>query len=129
MFLDVESGGFQLRIKACLCVWDNQRIKKHLWDLVVDWHEKKLSSWKGRYLSLGGLVILIKSNLSSIPIYILSYFRYPKSVVLRIEKLQRDFLWNDIIDKRKLHLVKWEVVCKPTADAAHSQSKNKTRKP
>ena len=34
-------------------------------------------------------------------------------MVLRIEKLQRDFLWNDQIDKRKFHLVKWEVVCEP----------------
>ena len=31
----------------------------------------------------------------------------------RIEKLQRDFLWNDYVDKRKYHLVWWDLVCKP----------------
>ena len=36
--------------------------KKSLWDTVVERTEKKLSSWKGRYLSMGGHV-LIKSFL------------------------------------------------------------------
>ena len=85
--------------------------KKHLWDPVVERHEKRLSTWKGRHLSLGGCVALIKSVLSSISIYFLSCFRCPKSVVIR--KLQWDFLWNDHIDKKIFHLVKWDVVCKP----------------
>ena len=37
--------------------------KKHLWELVVERIEKKLSSWKGRYLSMGGRLTLIKSVL------------------------------------------------------------------
>lgn len=89
--------------------------KKHLWDAVVERIDKRLSSWKGRYLSLGGRLTLIKSVLSSIPIYYLSCFRCPKSVVDRIEKLQQDFLWNDSIEKKKYHLVRWETVCKPLA--------------
>ena len=87
--------------------------KKHLWDSVVERIEKKLSSWKGRYLSMGGRVTLIKSVLSSIPVYFLSCFHCPKAVVRRIERLQRDFLWNDSIGKKKYHLVQWENVCKP----------------
>lgn len=37
--------------------------KKHLWDSVLKWIEKKLSSWKCRYLSMGGRLTLIKSFL------------------------------------------------------------------
>ena len=62
---------------------------------------------------MGGCVTNIKSVLSSIPIYFLSCCRCPKSVMRKIEKIQRDFLWNDSMQKRKYHLVKWESVCKP----------------
>ena len=79
--------------------------KKSLWDFVVEHVDKKFSSWKRRYLSLGGRIILIKSALSSIPIYYLSCFKCPKSVLRRIEKFQHDSLWNDAVEKRKYHLV------------------------
>lgn len=32
-----------------------------------------------------------------------------------IDKLHRNFLWGDMEDKRKVHLVKWDLVCKPKA--------------
>lgn len=40
--------------------------KKRLLDSIVEQIDKKLSSWKGRYLSMGGHITLIKSVLSSI---------------------------------------------------------------
>ena len=89
--------------------------KKCLWDTFVERTQKKLSSWKGRYLSMGGRVVLIKSVLLSILIYFLSCFKCPKSVYRRIEKIQHDFLWNDSVENRKYHLVQWEEVCKPLA--------------
>lgn len=57
---------------------------------------------------MGRRVTLIKSVLSSIPIYFLSCFKCPKGVLQRIEKIQCDFLWNDSVEKRKYHLVRWE---------------------
>ena len=45
------------------------------------------------------------------PIYQMSIFRMPKVVVRRIEKVQRDFLWGGGNMERKVHLVKWDVVC------------------
>ncbi|RVX00658.1 hypothetical protein CK203_030413 [Vitis vinifera] len=41
----------------------------------------------------------------------MSIFRMPKSVVKRLEKLQRDFLWGGGNTGRKIHLVNWKVVC------------------
>eukprot|EP00268_Persea_americana_P041230 TRINITY_DN41041_c4_g1_i1.p1 TRINITY_DN41041_c4_g1~~TRINITY_DN41041_c4_g1_i1.p1 ORF type:complete len:107 (+),score=11.85 TRINITY_DN41041_c4_g1_i1:237-557(+) len=49
--------------------------KKILWEPVVERIEKRLDSWKGRYLSMGGRITLIKLVLSSISIYYLSCFR------------------------------------------------------
>ena len=73
--------------------------------------EQKLAGWK-KYLSKGGKLMLLKSTLSSLPTYFLSLFTIPTYVANRIEKLQRDFLW----DNSKTHLVGWDKVCAPIAN-------------
>ena len=65
------------------------------------------------YLSKGGKVTLIKSSLSSLPTYFLSLLPLSGKVAKRIEKLQRDFLWNGIGGDPKIYLVNWAKVCKP----------------
>ncbi|RVW44800.1 hypothetical protein CK203_112481 [Vitis vinifera] len=65
-----------------------------VWDGVEERMRRRLALWKRQYLSKGGRLTLIKSTLSSIPLYQMSVFRMPKSVARRIEKLQRDFLWG-----------------------------------
>ena len=46
------------------------------------------------------------------PIYYMSLFRMPRAVRLRLEQIQRDFLWRGGALEQKTHLVKWEVVSK-----------------
>ena len=72
---------------------------------------KRLSSWKRQHISKGGRLTLIRSTLSSLPIYFLSLFRMPKTVCSRLEKIQRDFLWGGGNLERKPHLVNWKTVC------------------
>lgn len=51
------------------------------WKPVVDKiRRKRLSSWKQKRLSIGGRICLIKSILTAIPLYYLSFFRAPKKV-------------------------------------------------
>ena len=56
---------------------------------------------------------LIKSSLFALPTYFVSFLPLSGKVAKRIEKLQRDFLWNGIGGEHKIHLVKWAKVCKP----------------
>ena len=46
-----------------------------------------------------------QSCLSHIPSYFLSLFKVPASIALRIEKLQRDFLWSSSREGKRDHLV------------------------
>ena len=50
--------------------------------------------------------------MTNLPVYLMSLFRMPKSVSSRLEKIQRDFLWGSSSTKRKIHLIKWENVCR-----------------
>ena len=59
------------------------------------------------YLSKGGRITLIKSTLSSLPTYFMSLFPIPGLVALRIDKIQRDFLWGGMGEGKKFHLVNW----------------------
>jgi len=67
---------------------------KAILDGVVEKIEKRLASWKKIYLCRGGHLTLIKSTLSSLPTYFMSHFHLPASIARRLERIQRDFLWN-----------------------------------
>ena len=61
-------------------------------------------------LSRGDRLTLIHSVLSSIPIYYLTLFRAPTSVLNSMEKIMRDFFWVGGDQVGGEHLVSWEVV-------------------
>ena len=86
--------------------------KISFWDPVVNKVAKRLDGWKKAFLSRGGRLTLIQSVLSSLPIYFLSLFKAPISVIRSLEKLMRNFLWEggDLVGRD--HLVGWEDVCK-----------------
>uniref|UniRef100_A0A2N9I8S1 Reverse transcriptase domain-containing protein n=1 Tax=Fagus sylvatica TaxID=28930 RepID=A0A2N9I8S1_FAGSY len=86
---------------------------KALWDPVLEKMGRKLAGWKKLYLSKGARLTLIKSTVSSLPIYFLSLFPIPASVNRQIERLQREFLWGGMGDAPKFPLVNWKTVCQP----------------
>jgi hypothetical protein len=84
-----------------------------VWNPILEKLDRRLSGWQKLYLSKGGRLTLLKSTLSSLPTYFMSLFTIPISVVRRIEKLQRNFLWGGMGDEFKYHLVGWDTVCTP----------------
>ena len=84
-----------------------------VWDGVVTRIQRKLAGWKGKYLSKGGKLTLIRSTLSSIPTYFMSLHIMPTSMANKIERLQRDFLWGCDGEVKRYHLVAWESICRP----------------
>lgn len=59
----------------------------------------RLPLWKIKYLTNGGKLVLIKSTLESIPVYMYSVFVMPASVIKEIERIVRYFLWGALMRK------------------------------
>ena len=63
---------------------------------------------KNLLITWGGKITLIQSFLSHNPSYFSSIFRVPKSVALKIEKLQKDFLWSRVGEG-----INWDLLSRP----------------
>ncbi|XP_058783440.1 uncharacterized protein LOC131658124 [Vicia villosa] len=83
------------------------------WEPLVCNIKKRLASWKGRLLSFGGRLTLLKSVLSSLAIFTLSFYKVPKKVVEEITKIQSNFSWGGTREKRCIHWAKWDFVSLP----------------
>ena len=82
-----------------------------IWDGVEERFRKKLALWKRQYISKGGRITLMKSTLSRLPLYLMSIFPLPRMVKLRLDQIQRNFLWDGGALFQKPHLVKWDTIC------------------
>ncbi|RVW34760.1 LINE-1 reverse transcriptase-like [Vitis vinifera] len=78
-----------------------------VWDCVEERFRKRLAMWKRQYISKGGRLTLIRSTLSSLPVYFMSLFLLPRKVRMRLEKIQRDFLWGGGALDQRPHLWNW----------------------
>ena len=82
-----------------------------VWDGVEERFRKRLAMWKRQYISKGGRLTLIWSILSSMPVYFMLLFYLPRKVRLRLEKIQRDFLWGGGALEQRPHFVRLNLVC------------------
>ena len=89
------------------------RLSNNDWLRVQERFEKRLSSWKGKTLSMGGRLTLINSILSSLPMYMMSFFEIPKGVRKKLDYFRSRFFWQSDEHKRKYRLAKWDILCQP----------------
>ena len=61
---------------------------------------------------MDGRICLIKSVLSSIPLFYMSIFMLPAVVLKMIVSIQVNFLWGWGFEGRKIVRTSWEKVCK-----------------
>ncbi|KAK3175424.1 hypothetical protein Dsin_032738 [Dipteronia sinensis] len=105
----ISSGSVKKKKKKPIGGEEEEPCSKSFWNPVVKRIEDRLAPWKRKLLSKAGRVVLIKSVLAT---FFMSVFKMPVGVAHNIERLQRNFLWGDGIEKRKLHAVDWNSVCK-----------------
>ncbi|KAE8665942.1 hypothetical protein F3Y22_tig00112523pilonHSYRG00172 [Hibiscus syriacus] len=90
----------------------DQKISKLLWKPILDKVSMRLQSWKGKLLSLGGRLTLIKTVLANLPVYLMSIFPMPKAIADQINSRIVNFIWNSN-SERSIHWIKWDTICKP----------------
>ena len=87
--------------------------------LVKDWFwlitkfENRINHWSNRLLSLGGRLVLIRSVLTSLPVYWCALFPVPSSILDKLRKLIFSFLWGSSALKKKFHLIDWHLLARP----------------
>nr|GEU89312.1 RNA-directed DNA polymerase, eukaryota, reverse transcriptase zinc-binding domain protein [Tanacetum cinerariifolium] len=72
------------------------------WDDVISKVSSRLSKWKLKLLSIGGRLFLLKSVLTSIPLYHMSIFKVPIGVLNHLEFIRRNFFYGVDGSDRKL---------------------------
>ena len=84
--------------------------------LVVDRIVSRLSSWNNKFLSFGGRLVLLKSVLSSLTVYFLSFFKAPVGIISSIESIFFKKIWGGGEDFRKITWIDWESIFTPKED-------------
>lgn len=84
------------------------KLLKTDWIPLINKIENRLCSWKAHSLSSAGRLVLVKSVLSAIPTYWMSFYTLPTWVRNRIDMIRSSFLWNGGRIKK---LVNWRTVC------------------
>eukprot|EP00253_Pinus_taeda_P016597 PITA_16597 len=87
------------------------------WRSLLDKLEARLSSWTFRSLNIASRIIMIKSVLQTMPLYLFSILAAPKWVLKAIRNLQRNFLWGSMRLNRKWALVKWLEACQQKSNS------------
>uniref|UniRef100_A0A8I6WF16 Reverse transcriptase zinc-binding domain-containing protein n=1 Tax=Hordeum vulgare subsp. vulgare TaxID=112509 RepID=A0A8I6WF16_HORVV len=91
----------------------HRKLSNSEWKCIEDRFEKKLSCWKGKLLSYGGRLILINSVLTSMPMFLLSFFEVPVGVRKRLDFYRSRFFWQSDEDRKKYRLTRWDIICRP----------------
>jgi hypothetical protein len=63
------------------------KLSNTYWKRVEEHFEKRLNNWKGKHLSIGGKLTLINSILSSLPMYMMSFFTILRGVLKKKTRL------------------------------------------
>ena len=72
----------------------------------------KLAIWKAKFLAFAGRVVLIKSTMLAIPNYVMQGAALPMHVCEKLDKINRDFLWESTNERRRMHMVGWNKIVK-----------------
>jgi ribonuclease HI len=102
---------------------------KRAFDFIIERVREKLAGWKARTLSLAGRCTLIQAVTTAIPTHLMQCTMLPGKICKELDKLNRNFLWGESSDRRKLHLLNWQNITRPKDEGGlgikHSEYRNK----
>jgi len=87
--------------------------KKNSFNYIKERVWRKLQGWEEQLLSQVGKEILIKAVVQAIASCTMNCFKLPLGLCDEIKDLIRRFWWGQRGERRKIHWVRWEELCKP----------------
>jgi hypothetical protein len=88
-------------------------LRNALWDSLLSIFRKRLSLWTLCSLNLPSHLILLKSVLQALPVYVFSTLAAPNFILNTLRTIQRKFLWQGNKEGHKITLVSWGKVYNP----------------
>ncbi|PKU85843.1 Putative ribonuclease H protein [Dendrobium catenatum] len=98
---------FYLGIKLAL-----RRLLASDFNYILEKVNSKLNVWGKQMISLDGRIVLTKSVLVALPVFVATYTLIPMSILKEIEKAARNFIWDRQGGLHGLYYMSWEKMCK-----------------
>lgn len=73
----------------------------------------KVSSWKSKLISQARRIVLIKSVLSSVPMYHLSYFALTDKEAKKCDSVLANLFQGNHVTGNSPHMIAWNKICQP----------------
>lgn len=96
------------------------RPKTQVFGYVNERINQKINSWTVRFLTKGRKEVMINSTATAMPNYVMSCYRLPKTVTKKITGTISHFWWGGSGNKRGMHWLSWDKVCKHKAEGGLS---------
>ena len=73
----------------------------------------RVCPWRGKFLSSAARLVLTNASLSSLPQFAMGLFLLAEGVHAKMDTPRSRFFWEGAGPKRKYHMVRWDLVCRP----------------
>jgi hypothetical protein len=87
-----------------------RKLRNSDWKIIETKFEKKLSGWKGKLMYVGARLVLIDLLLTSLVMFMCSFFELPRGVLNRINYFRSRFFWQGD-NHKKYRLAIWDILC------------------
>lgn len=84
--------------------------KIETWQPIVEAMRSRLTRWNNKHLSIGGQVVIMKSDLYALQDYFLSFFKASKSIISKLQYLFKQFLRGAVENDTKIYWVHWDKI-------------------
>jgi hypothetical protein len=85
-----------------------EKLKREDVQPLVDKLIKRVAGWRGRLLAYSSRLTLIQSCLASVPVYLLSFIKFPKWAIRLLKTQMAHCLWNNSEECHRYHIANWK---------------------
>ena len=83
------------------------------YNFILDRVKQKLLGWKVSMLSLASRTVLMQASSATIPSYVMWCSYLLGKILDGIDRVNQNFLWGSLEEKRKINWIGWQKVTKP----------------